>query len=312
LTRDMIDVMHLVTTRSVLRRFLFLILLLPALPAFAWGPEGHAVVADIAVDHLSPAARQTLQELLGNTNLAQLSSWPDQIRPVLPETGPWHYVDIPSTADGYLASRDCVQDNCVVAKIQWFSQMLQNPKLSPSAHIVALQFLIHLVGDLHQPFHALADARGGNDIPVTEFGKQQCGPYPCELHGVWDSGLIEHTGMDTQQYTAYLEKMIQNEHLEAGPDDPTQWANQSWKLAKEAMVAACTNIGEDYFTREKPIVDRQLALAGLRLAQLLNEDLATRWAVPPAAPGAPKPNAKPPACPAPGASPSPNAGQQSN
>ena len=272
------------TMRSLLVPVTLFAFLLPAMPAVAWGPEGHAIVAGIAVDHLTPAARQTLEQLLGNTDLAKLSSWPDQIRPVLPETGPWHYVNIPSTADGYLASRDCDHDNCAVAKILWFSQMLANPKLAPSAHILALEYLVHLVGDLHQPFHALADARGGNDIPVTAFGEQQCGDYACELHSVWDSGLIRHTGMDAQQYTAYLEKMISEDHLEAGPDDPVSWANASWKLAKGALVQSCANIDEAYYTRERPIVDQQLALAGLRLAHLLNKDLEDDWAMPAPAP----------------------------
>jgi nuclease S1 len=287
-------------------RLILFAFFLPALPALAWGPAGHAIVADIAVDHLTPAARRTLEQLLGNTDLAKLSSWPDQIRPVLPETGPWHYVDIPSTADGYVASRDCIEDNCAVAKILWFSQMLKNPKLSPSAHIVALQYLVHLVGDLHQPFHALADARGGNDIPVTVFGQRQCGSYPCELHEVWDSELIQHTGMDAKQYTAYLEKTILDEHLEAGPDDPVLWANASWTLAKEALVQPCANIDEAYYTRERPVVDQQLALAGLRLAQLLNEDLSDGWAMPALA-ASPKNNTGSTACPAtnPNVAPSP-------
>jgi S1/P1 Nuclease len=246
--------------------------LLSAAPAYAWGPEGHAIVAQIALDHLTPAARDKLQPLLGDTHLDAISSWPDQIRSALPETAPWHYVDIPSTADGYLATRDCPQDNCIVAKILWFSKILGDPKQSRSAQLLALEFLVHFVGDLHQPFHALADARGGNDIPVTVFGAQQCGAYACQLHGAWDSDLINHTGLDQYQYTAYLEEMIAGSHLEAGAEDPVQWANDSWKLAKEALVKPGANLDEPYYTMERPVIDRQLALAGLRLARLLNQD----------------------------------------
>jgi S1/P1 Nuclease len=267
----------------------FFALLIPTPPLFAWGGEGHAIVADIAVDHLVPAARQTLEELLGNTDLASLSSWPDQIRSALPETAPWHYVDIPSTADGYLATRDCPQDNCVVAKILWFSKILSNPKQPRAAHILAIEFLVHLVGDIHQPFHALADARGGNDIPVTAFGAQQCGPYPCQLHALWDAELIEHTGMDERQYGQSLEKEILDEHLDAGPDDPVAWANASWKLAKDALVEPGASIDEAYYRRERPVIDQQLALAGLRLAHLLNQDLSDGWTIPATPSSAPAP-----------------------
>ena len=259
--------------RSFAAWLVLLTFLLPAAPAYAWGSEGHAIVADIALDHLTPAALAGLKQLLGNRKLAAISSWPDQIRPALPETGPWHYVNIPSTADGYLASRDCPQDDCIVPKILWFSQILRDRHAPPAVRLLALKFVVHLVGDLHQPFHALADARGGNEIPVTAFGAQQCRRRPCDLHAVWDDSLIEHTGLDQHRYAAYLEKTISDTHLAAGTDDPEQWANASWKLAKDAMVKPGANIDEEYYTQEKPAVDRQLALAGLRLARLLNQDL---------------------------------------
>jgi hypothetical protein len=134
-------------------------------------------------------------------------------------------------------------------------------------------FVVHFVGDLSQPFHAMADARGGNDIPVSVFGATQCGDYPCNLHSVWDTELIRHTGLREHLYAGELEEMITADHLRAGSADPVAWANDSLQLAKQAWVQPQTNIDEDYYLRERPVVDRQLALAGLRLARLLNEEL---------------------------------------
>jgi S1/P1 Nuclease len=111
--------------RTMGRRFLTfcfvaLALFLHPLPAVAWGYQGHRMIADIAMDHLTPEARQSLRELLRDNDLASISTWADDIKNDRPETKPWHYVDIPSTAAGYLAARDCAAGDCVVAKIEQF------------------------------------------------------------------------------------------------------------------------------------------------------------------------------------------------
>jgi hypothetical protein len=133
----------------------------------------------------------------------------------------------------------------------------------------------------------LADACGGSDIPVTVFGARHAA-RACALHGAWDFDLIDHVGLDERRCTAYLEKMIAGSHLDAGGEDPAQWANDSWKLAKEALVSPGANLDDQYYTVARPVIDQQLALAGLRLARLLNQDLGGE-AVGPAPPPAPAP-----------------------
>ncbi len=258
--------------------------LLPAPPpAQAWSREGHAIIAEIAWDHTLPDVRKNLAQLLGDRPLDAIAGWPDEIRSALPETTPWHYVNIPSTAEGYLAGRDCPDGDCVVEKIRWFSQILGDAHQTRAARLLALEFLVHLTGDIHQPFHAIADARGGNDIPVTYLGAPQCGGSPCNLHRIWDEELLAHARLGEQQYTAYLEKQIAENRPDPGAEDPEQWANASWMLAKEAIVPPGANLGETYSAAERPVVERQLALAGLRLARLLNEDLGSSRAAAPSA-----------------------------
>jgi hypothetical protein len=264
--------MHLL--RSGLAVLTASLLLLPNPQAWAWGNEGHRIIADIAWNHLTPATRENLQQFLEGGDLASISTWADDIRPGRPETAPWHYVNIPPDSAGY-DPKDCPNDNCAVAQINKFAQILGDQSQPVATRSEALKFLVHFVGDLSQPLHATAEARGGNDVPVTAFGAAQCGNRPCNLHSVWDNELIAHTSLGEHGYVKQLEKMITADHLQAGSDDPVEWANDSLQLAKQAWVQPQSDIDEAYYQRERPVVDQQLALAGLRLAQLLNKELGS-------------------------------------
>ncbi len=122
--------------------------------------------------------------------------------------------------------------------------------------------------------HAIGEARGGNDIHVTEFGSAQCGTRPCNLHGAWDIGLIEHAARSDEQYSAEIEQLISRQHLQSKADGtPATWANESFQIAKEVLVNDGGVIDEIYFRKSMPLLNERLALAGLRLAKLLNDSL---------------------------------------
>jgi len=264
--------MRLIRPRPGLAAMTVFLLLLPHPQARAWGTEGHRIIADIAWDHLTDAARENLRPLLGGDDLASVSNWADDIRSERPETAAWHYVNIPPDSGEY-QPKDCLNDKCVVGQIHKFARILGDPDQPLAARSEALKFLVHFVGDLSQPFHAIAQAHGGSEIPVTAFGAAQCGAHLCNLHSVWDNELIAHTGLDQRRYVHELEKMIAADHLQAGSDDPVAWANESLQLARQVWVQPQADIDEAYYLRERPVVDQQLALAGLRLAQLLNKEL---------------------------------------
>lgn len=265
---------------------IFLLLLAFSVPSCAWGPEGHRVVADVAWNHLSPLAKRRAAELLGDDSLAEISTWADEVRNQRSETYGWHFVDIPRGAGGFSESRDCykpddrhpysLQDhhNCVVDRIQMFSEVLANSHASQSERKEALKFLVHFVGDIHQPLHALEDARGGNDIHINLFGSNKCGTHDCNLHAVWDISLIEHTGRSEKDYAAHLEKLIALRHLERDSGGSSaDWANESFHLGERVWVNDGGSVDESYFQKNIEALDRQLALAALRLAALLNNDL---------------------------------------
>jgi hypothetical protein len=153
------------------------------MPLLAWGPEGIRVVADVATHHVNAAARRQVRDLLGNDDLASISTWADEIKNERRETYSWHFVDIPWNASGFSEPRDCSRhadmpsahmpdrQNCVVDELLAFQRVLSDRNASRSERTGALKFLVHFVADIHQPLHAIGEAHGGNDIHVSEFGQ---------------------------------------------------------------------------------------------------------------------------------------------
>jgi len=262
-----------------------LILCIP-IPSFGWGPEGHRIVAEIAREHLNAVTRKHVRELVGDDDLAAISTWADEIRNQRPETYGWHFVDIPWNANGFSEPRDCFRfdekhpqanndhHNCVVDRIEIFEQVLADKKASLDERREALKFLVHFVGDVHQPLHAVERARGGNDVEVVFFGSRDCGGRPCNLHGVWDVGLIEHARRPDQNYALDLERMIVRKNLQSrAGGSAADWANESFRLAHEVWVENGDRVDEVYYRKNIEIVNERLTLAGLRLARMLNEAL---------------------------------------
>jgi hypothetical protein len=270
----------------IARSVLLILLAITPRVSLAWGPVGHRIVAGIARNHLSSAARSRIRVLLGDDDLAAISVWADNIKAERPETLGWHFVDIPMNSDGFSQARDCYhpderrpetkQDhhNCVVDRILLFKQVLADKSATRAERIDALKFLVHFVGDIHQPMHALAEARGGTEIRVIEFGATECGKRPCNLHFAWDIGLIEHSDRSERQYSYDLENLITRRHLSsAAHGSPEDWANESFRLAKKIWINDGSSLDENYYRANIGILGNQLALAGLRLAALLSETL---------------------------------------
>jgi hypothetical protein len=253
---------------------------------FAWGPKGHAIIGDVASSRLTPVTRQKVQLLLGNDSLASISSWADAVRKERDESYGGHFVDIPKDASGFSDERDCFrpQDNhkgaatdhhnCVVDRIELFQKILGDETASKNDRLEALKWIVHFVGDLHQPLHAIEEARGGNDIKVQVFGSPKCGDYDCNLHWTWDSLLLEHTGLAEEDYVKRLNGLIEQKHLDKqASGTPVDWANESHLQARRIIDAKAATVDEAYYQANIDVVNERLALAGLRLAALLNNTL---------------------------------------
>jgi len=281
---------------SSFRKFALTCCLLVPLPAFAWWEIGHQTVARIAAAHLTPTARARVAHLLDVSDtpeavadaLAKASTWADENR-AQTRTGPWHYIDIPlqdTRSDMHLRCKD---DDCAPARIRLFAAELG------AANLDALRYVVHFVGDIHQPLHAISDAdHGGNcerlDPPV---GKAR------NLHALWDGELVNALHLGDTALAAELEDRIralgpgrQNE-LAAGTVDDWVWESHQLAIAdvyKTLQIptepvefpASCNDaplaiselrlqISTAYIEDMKPVVRDQLIKAGLRLAKLLNE-----------------------------------------
>jgi nuclease S1 len=274
------DMLHRLTV------FLSLVALMPPQAAFAWGGEGHHIVAIIAGNRLTRETKQQIAQLLGpDETLVTISTWPDEIRKDHPETAGWHYVSVPKSAPFFDEARDCFQpdpdrkssqsdhQNCVVDRIDSFIRVLRDRDQPQAVRAEALKYIVHFVGDIHQPMHAMGEGHGANDIKIVQFGHSTCGAQqrPCNLHGFWDSGLIDHTQMDEGTYAHFLEIQIAKEHLDGSPQGtPADWANESHRFAEGALLLDGGMADELYFDHEISVVNLRLAQAGIRLADLLN------------------------------------------
>lgn len=258
----------------------------------AWGAQGHRLVALLATARLTPIARSNVEWLLGPETLADVSSWADRSWQGNYQTYYWHFLNIPPDATSYDRDRDCPRQprlpensaadrwrDCAVDRITYAATQLADVSLDRADRAIALKFLVHLVGDLHQPFHALGVESGGNGILVSVFGSETCGEnatrsFACNLHGVWDSSLIAHRGLDDQRYLRLLDEEIRRDRLDQRPrGTPAEWAMASQRLAKAALLSQHGAVDEAYYRRELPVIDAQLAVGGVRLAALINESL---------------------------------------
>lgn len=242
--------------------------------ASAWGSEGHRIVAEIAEQHLTADTARQVRDLLAienATTLADVASWADQVRPQRPETAPWHFVDIPISASAYDPSRDCAGGNCVVAKIQQFVATLRDTSRPPMERLDALKFLVHFVGDVHQPLHASDNNdRGGNEVRLVFEGRRT------NLHAVWDSGILAPVvNGDERSYALRLDREITPGAFSAWQNgSPADWANESHAVAVQVIYGKLPHdpgvLPDSYKTDALPVVDGQLERAGVRLAWVLN------------------------------------------
>jgi len=264
-------------------------LLASCLPAFAWGPEGHDLVARIAEAELTPAVRARVAEILGpGQTIVSVSSWADRVRNQRPETGPWHYIDIPITQPHLDIARDCPKGDCVIRKIEDFEAVLKDPATPPEKRREALMFIIHFVGDLHQPLHCSDNKdRGGNDVHISFNG------HNGNLHSLWDSGLLGRIGTEDALFPK-LSADAAKHRKKWAKGTVESWAEESHKDAQKivygklpkpskapAHAAALANpapaaplaISAAYEKKADPLIAEQLEKAGVRLAYVLNSTL---------------------------------------
>ncbi len=255
-----------------------LLLLAQASPVWAWGRLGHRASARFAEARLTPEARAIVRSLLEpGESLADAATWADEIRRERPETGPWHYVNVPITVERFDPKFCPVETGCVTSAIAENRRMLADTNAPVAKRREALRFLVHFLQDLHQPVHVGDHGdRGGNDLQVQFFGQGS------NLHRVWDSGLIEKVAADEAALVRQIEALATPEAVAAWSRGQVKdWAEESFQAAKLAYRVPGTDqqlrpgakLGQDYLDANGPLARRRLAQSAARLAAVLNATL---------------------------------------
>jgi hypothetical protein len=282
------------STEIIMRTILVTCLLVAASVqhVFAWGEDGHAIVAEIAQRRLNDAARAMVERVLAHGSLASVASWADDAKFTNHrDTRPWHFVNIPLESTTYDAATDCRANDCVIAALAALKDELRCGK-DDDTRLDALRFVVHFVGDIHQPLHTVKEDDGGNLIPVKAnfCGRKQPGCTPdgrtVSFHMVWDETLIGGTVYAWGTYVERIEqgwlKSIAAQRVMTDGTGPVAWALEAHAAARTVWhrKPADNVIDEAYYSDVLPVVDQQLGAAGLRLARFLNEAYAGSQCVP--------------------------------
>lgn len=237
--------------------------------AWAWGPLGHKIVGAIAESHLLPTVKIKIEKNFNIKKLSDVANWADRIKKNRSQ-GPWHYCNIEESKGSYDRDRDCADGACVVEKIKKYTRILKGRGVSEKTKKEALMYLVHFVGDVHQPLHlGNAKDRGGNNIALGFKGRST------NLHALWDGGLIYLAGKSLVQYADDLRRRVTAREAESWRfSQVTEWANESRVLALDhAYVLEGPGRGtlsKRYIEKSREIIDFRLSQAGTRLADLLN------------------------------------------
>jgi hypothetical protein len=288
-----------------MRKIASLLFVMAALASFraeAWGDLGHRVTALIAYRHLTAPVRVALDlmlasdpDVLTRPDFASRATWADKYRSEHRDTAAWHYVNIeidypdladacfgyPALAAAQWASQGPAQD-CVVNKIEQFAAELHSPATPPAERLAALKFLIHFVGDLHQPLHAGDHHdRGGNCVRLAGAPRLR----ENNLHAYWDVGVVAALGNSAEQIADKLDAGIKLDQLKAWTDgNPRSWAMESFEIARRdayalPSLADCQSSPIDlspaYEAQAQKDAATQLLKAAIRIAGLLNGALGT-------------------------------------
>ncbi len=232
----------------------------------AWGCKGHQTVALIAEKHLAPEALQMVQKLLGDNPIdpklrrwcgnattdlmVDASTWPDDVRNER-KNGPWHYIDIPRGKHKGELSEYCGTEGCVTLAIEEQRAILKDKSADPLKRAEAIRYLIHFVGDLHQPLHAITNAdNGGNCVPVKYFHYEpltnllhpEREDYSPNLHQIWDNEIVERD-MEISSPLRYADELDEKFRSmsvawEAAGVHVNNWAWESHERAETAVYDA--------------------------------------------------------------------------
>ena len=233
--------------------------------AAAWGKQGHRISSQISEHYLSEDAKALVESILGVETLAEASTWPDYMRSN-PSTfwqrqSMWlHFVTLPED------EREHNKNGDAISALKDFSEIIKDKNRSLEERQKALRFAVHIITDLHQPFHAgNGKDRGGNDVKLKFFGEDT------NLHSIWDTKLIDHEKLSYTEWASWLQpKITAQQAKDWCVTDPMIWARESRAL-NEGLYPGRKSVKWQYIYKTRPILRKRLMQGGVRLACYLNE-----------------------------------------
>jgi hypothetical protein len=237
--------------------------------ALAWGQTGHRVTGAIAENYLNVKAQAAVQKILPLEDLAEASTYADEMRSNpdefwQKEAGPYHYVTVPKGQT--YADITAPEQGDAFTALAKFSATLQDPRASLEDKQVALRFIVHIIGDLHQPLHAgNGTDRGGNDVKLNFMRKDT------NLHRVWDSELIDSRELSYSEWTQRLLRKISKEQARMwSVSDPKVWIAESIAI-RDGIYPDSNEVSWDYLYANVPVTQLRMQMAGVRIAAYLNQ-----------------------------------------
>jgi hypothetical protein len=244
------------------------------IPSIAWGGLGHRLIARVAAERISAPVRAEVDTLLGGLALRDVAVWADSIRPARPETGPYHYINVPTDSAFTDWRRYCPPTGCILEALERYRALLADRSKPRAERAEALKWVVHLVGDLHQPLHVGERSdRGGNDVPVLWEG------FRTTLHSVWDGRILGSAGLDEEAYwerfRGHLATADSGRRSAGGPAD---WAAESHAMSRDHVyrVPGDLDVSSGYARENLPRAEQRLLQAGLRLGSMLEDALGAR------------------------------------
>ncbi|MES2275934.1 MAG: S1/P1 nuclease [Bacteroidota bacterium] len=255
-----------------MKKLLVGVLAIGTLWLISWGFKGHQAIATIAENHLTPQAKAAVKELLGTQSLADVATWADEVRndAAFKSTAGWHFVNVPLglTFEEFSKEVKAQGEDNVFGAMRKARIVLTHPQSTKEQRIEALKFLVHFVGDAHQPMHvSRKEDKGGNTIQVR-FDNQGT-----NLHSLWDSKLLDHQGLSVMEMSQQFDKATAEEIKQWQADQPMQWLWESYQITTKlyAEVEKNNNLDEDYYKNHIGIIEQRINQGGIRLAGMLND-----------------------------------------
>jgi S1/P1 Nuclease len=261
-----------------MKRVFGLAVILPvALVLLSWGRTGHSTIGRVAEAHLTRQVRNAVNVLLGGESLADVASWADDNRDR--STASWHFINVEPGLSYDDFSKQVSSKENVYTSLQNQESILANAKASSDERATALKYIVHFVGDIHQPMHvSRAEDKGGNTIQVQYDGRGT------NLHSLWDTKMLEHAGLNDLQLAQQFDNATSVQIKKWQSDPQMTWAWESYQIStqlySEIGQLKHSTIDDAYYQSHIVIVQQRIEKAGIRLAGLLNTILANATITP--------------------------------